>query len=365
MRILILHNRYRHPGGEDAVVKAEAKLLRDSGQEVHVFECSNEEIAKYSFFKKIVFMLQLGWSRSSYNEVRKIIKKFKPDVVHCHNIFFILTPSVYQACIDESVAVVQSLHNFRPLCINALLLREGKICEKCSEKKNFFNGIIYRCYKNSFLMSFYMAIIFTIYNLKRVWQNKISCFIASTEFGRRKYAQYGFDESKICVKPNINIATNIEVGVDEGYALYVGRLSQEKGVQVLLDAWSDINLPLKIVGSGPLLGESKKYIKDKNICNVEFLGFVESEDYDKYMKGAKFLVVPSVCYENFPRVIAEAFTYGIPVVASDLGSMPEIIEEQVGLLFERGNSESLNEKIKHLLANEDKTAKMRENIRKQ
>jgi len=364
LRILIVHNRYKHPGGEDAVVQLEAKLLRNHGNEVYIYECSNKEIYEYSFLKKVTFLLQCGWSRTSYNEIKNKIKEFEPDIVHFHNISYVLTPSVYQACKDEGIPVIQSLHNFRPLCLNALLLREGKICEDCPKNKNFISGVLNKCYKNSFMVSLYIAFIFTIYKGRRIWSSKVTFYIAATEFVKKKYAEYGFDKDKFFVKPNISYPSSKDGGSDESYALYVGRLSEEKGVDTLLEAWAlKINIPLKIIGNGDLSENLKKYAEDRCINNVEFLGFIEPQDCEGYLKNARFLIIPSVCYENFPRVLAEAFSCNVPVIASNSGAMTEIVKDgETGLLFDCGDPKSLRDKVGDLVADQKLIDEMKRNI---
>lgn len=367
MRILIVHNHYQQPGGEDAVARDEFGLLKDFGEDVHFYERSNAELNEASYFRKLKVLLRMGWSRDSYQDMRAVLKKIRPDVVHFHNIFYILTPSVFQACKDEGIPVVQSLHNFRLLCSNALLFRNNRICEECIERKDLSRGIYHRCYKRSRLLT-----VAVVQMLKRHWQtgtwvNMVDHYIMASEFGRQKHIAAGIPKEKISIKPHIVHPDLPKVSQDMGYALYVGRLSEEKGVRVLLEAWKEIkDVILKIAGDGPLASELKMYVKDNNIANVEFLGFISDEQYHECMQGAKFLIVPSVCYENFPRIVIEAYSYGVPVIASFLGSFPEIIKEkETGLLFESANPKNLAEKIRWISAHETEFNSMRENIKKE
>ena len=363
MRILIVHNRYQQPGGEDAVARTEFNLLKGFGQEVRLYERSNDEIKDYSFLERINSLREMGWSEDSYNDIRKILKEFSPDVVHCHNIFFTITPSVYQACRDEGVPVVQSLHNFRLLCSNALFFRGGKVCEECLEHKNLWRGVYYGCYRNSRLMTALVVRMLQDHWKRGTWLDMVDLYITATEFSRRKYIMAGIPAEKIAVKPNVNLSDTVKENQDQGYALYAGRLTPEKGARVLLEAWKKkACLPLKIVGDGPLAAELKKGFED--IQEVEFLGFVPEDRYDECMKGAKFLIVPSLCYENFPRVVAEAYSYGVPVLASSLGGFPEIVSEgKTGLLFRPGDVDHLLEKIQWMVSHQDHRPAMRENIR--
>ncbi len=363
MRILIAHNRYQQPGGEDAVVKTEFNLLRDFGQEVRLYERTNDEINDYSFARKINFLWNMGWSERSYNDIRQVLKEFAPEVVHFHNIFFILTPSVYQACRDEGIPVVQSLHNFRPLCANGLFFRGGQTCEKCM-KKNFWHGVYHGCFKNSRVATVPIARMLARHWKAGTWIGMVDIFVTATKFTKDKYAQGGIPSEKIMVKPNFLYPfPEAEAPFDRkknGYALYAGRLSEEKGVDVLLSAWKSFTgIPLRVLGDGPLLEKLRKYVQENHISSVEFLGHVSSREYEVNMKGAKILMVPSRCYENFPRIVAEAYAYGLPVLASRLGSLAEIIEDgRTGYLFVAGDANDLALKVGKIMSDEDGLSEM-------
>ena len=367
MRILIVHNHYQQPGGEDAVARDEFSLLKDFGEDVHFYERSNTELNGVSYFKKLRVLSGMGWSCGSYQDMRAVLKKVRPDIVHFHNIFYVLTPSVYQACKDEGIPAVQSLHNFRLLCSNALLFRNNRICEECIEKKDLNRGIYHRCYKKSRLLTAAVVRMLKRHWQRGTWVNMVAHYIMASEFGRQKHIAAGISKEKISIKPHAVHPDLPRSNQDRGYALYVGRLSEEKGVRTLLEAWKEIHsFTLKIAGDGPLAAELKAYVKNNNINNVEFLGFISNEQYHEYMQGTKFLVVPSVCYENFPRIVVEAYSYGVPVVASFLGSFPEIVKEkETGLLFEPASSRDLAEKVQWILAHETEFHFMRENVRRQ
>ncbi len=405
MKILIVHNRYREAGGEDAVVQTEFNLLKNFKEEVRLYERSNTEIDDYSFSQKLNFlwrMGRMGSTGSSCEELRRILREFKPDVVHFHNIFFILTPAVYQVCIKENIPVVQSLHNFRLLCSNALFFRNNKVCEECFEQKNLWRGVRYGCYKNSRGMTALLVRMLENHWKRGTWIKDVDMYITATEFGRKKYIAAGIPSERIVVKPNIDVRSYSKIPVqlrvprgvnmwedphwaegptgdssrqddpqqlcadpkngDGGYALYAGRLSSEKGVDVLLKAWKKkAFLPLKIAGDGPLAAQLKE--DARGIQNVEFLGFIPSDRYQDYFKNAKFLIVPSLCYENFPRVVAEAYRYGIPVVASDLGGFPEIVlDQQTGALFRAGDEDDLLKKIQWLVSQDQERPSMQKKI---
>lgn len=334
MKILIGHNHYQWAGGEDAVVKTESRMLENAGHEVCLFEADNNLIHNNGL-KGIGAVKELFWSKSSYQRLRSALRAFKPDVAHFHNIYFSLTPSVYDACHDEGIAVVQSLHNFRMFCANALFFRDGHVCEDCV-RKSPIEGVIHRCYKNSFLASGAVTAVTQYHHCRKTWIQKVDRYITATEFTRGKYIQAGLPAAKIEIKPNVFCPEVDFVRPQGKFVLYVGRLSEEKGVRTLLHAWEDLpHIPLKLIGEGPLSVELQSLAARKGLTHIEFLGYADAHKYNDYMQGAKFLVIPSICYENFPRIAVEAFAFGLPVLASRLGSLEEIIiEGQTGHLFD-------------------------------
>jgi len=359
MRILIAHNHYQQSGGEDEVVKAESALLREFKEDVRLYERSNAELNQYSLFQKFNHLLRLDWSRQSFADVKRLIREFRPDVVHFHNIFFMITPSVYFACRQEGVPVIQSQHNFRLLCSNALFLRDNQICEECTQK-TLWRGVYYGCYRNSRIATAFSVNMLQKHWKRKTWSEAVDMYITSTEFTRQKFIAGGIPQEKIVVKPHFVYPELVEREHDGGYVLYAGRLSIEKGVQVLLNAWRSIHdVPLKIMGDGPAVNNLKHFARTHNIPGVEFLGYVPRSQYETTMGQAKFLVVPSICYDNFPRVIAEAYACGIPVLASRIGSMEEyVFENKSGILFNPGNANDLVEKIRWMLTHPDELRAM-------
>ncbi len=344
MRVLIGHNRYRWVGGEDAVVATEGELLERAGHEVCRFETDNAPIQNARGPRAWLNAPALFWSKDSYSRLRAVIRDFKPDVAHFHNIYFSLTPSVYDACHDEGVAVVQSLHNFRMFCANALLFRDGHVCEDCLDKSSW-EGIRHRCYRNSMLASGAVTAVTSYHHWCKTWTQKVNRYITATEFTRGKYIQAGLPSAKIAVKPNVFCPGGDFIKPRGEFVLYVGRLSEEKGVRRLLEAWEGLpHIPLKLMGEGPLAGELRSWVEHKGLRAIEFLGAVGAQEFDHYMQGAKFVVIPSQCYENFPRIVVEAFAFGLPVLASRLGSLQEIIVEGVtGFCFDPLRAEDLKE----------------------
>ncbi len=363
MKILILHNRYKYEGGENKVVLAERDLLKSNGHKVLVFELSNKDIFKCSIFRKILLPFRIAWSLASYRKVKKIMQKEKPDIVHVHNTFFLLSPSVYYACRDANVPIVQTLHNYRFLCPMATLYREGKICRECLDK-GLLMSIKNKCVKKSLLWA-----LATLWTLKLHYKNNtfkrfINTYIALSDFSKRQFIEGGFNPERIRVKPNF---INFDPGCDsnrENFALYAGRLSQEKGIDLLLDTWKNINyLPLKIIGTGSKLEEFKNYARE-NSLDVEFLGHRPNSEVINYLKKCLVVVLPSRCNENFPRVIVEAFACGVAIIASRRGAISEIIEDgKTGLLFDPDDPDDLLNKIKLVYRNREMLKIMSKNAR--
>ena len=325
------------------MVRSEKELLESKGHEVYFYERSNEELKSFSAFEKAKMLASYHWSKRSYSEVKKIMEEFEPDIAHFHNIFIMLTPSVYKACQEKDVPVVQSLHNFRLLCSNGVFFRDGHVCEDCLES-NLFESVKHRCYRGSFFQSYLISNMIDGTWKKRIWTDVIDRIIVSTEFTKGKYVEGGIPEEKIVVKPHFVMRQDVsmpkeQTGRKESFVLYAGRVSEEKGARFLIEAWKHMpSIPLKIVGDGPLTKELKKEV---HAANVEFLGFVDEEKFESYMRNSSFIVVPSTCYENFPRVVVEAYSYGKPVVVPNHGSFPHIVKDgETGYLF---NIESIDQ----------------------
>ncbi|MEK0083057.1 glycosyltransferase [Benzoatithermus flavus] len=338
MRILQVHNHYQQAGGEDVVAASERRLLTEAGHSVDGFIVHNDTIQ--SLPDRLAASFRVVWSRPSYEAVRARIRSFRPDVVHVHNFFPLISPSVFDACRAEGAPVVMTLHNYRLICPGALLLRRDRICEKCVAGSPYW-GAVHRCYRGSALGSLAVATMVDVHRRRGTWHKKVDRLIALTEFARGKFIEAGLPAGKIVVKPNF-----VEDPVQPGErldgprhgALFVGRLSPEKGVQILIDAWKGVNYPLRIVGTGPLEAE----IRGKAPENVSFLGQCDRMRVDAEMRRAAFLVMPSTWYEGLPMTLVEAFAWDLPVVASRIGALEELVEEQAtGLTFEAGNPADL------------------------
>lgn len=360
MKILLVHNQYQKTGGEDIVLSSEKKILISRGHKTALFLRNNKNI--YSVLSKIKTAFESKYSMNAKNALSEKIKAFDPDIVHIHNFFPILTPSIYDACIENKKPVVQTLHNYRIICPGALLMRDGKICEKCIFG-NFYWAAIHRCYRRSFWSSTAVVRMLRHHRKTQTWCKKIDQYIVLTNFAKNKFIQSGFPPKKITIKPNFyedkqkkqsNSHTN------HGSALFVGRMSHEKGVFTLLEAWKQIDIHLTMAGDGPML----KKLKNLNTTNVSFIGHISPKEISKKMGEADFLIMPSEWYETFGLVIIEAFAHHLPVIASKIGSMAEIIKDnETGLLFEPGNSKELAEKVLWMHNHPDECKKMGENAR--
>ncbi|MEW6587445.1 MAG: glycosyltransferase, partial [Nitrospirota bacterium] len=236
LKVLLVHNFYQSssPSGEDGVFRNEVELLRKNGVDVVLCERHNDEIKDYGLWDKFRLPFKNIWSKRTYNEIRELLKKEKPDIAHFHNIFYLISPSAYYACKEAGVPVVQTLHNFRFVCINGLLLRNGKVCEECVGRSPW-KGVKYGCYRDSQIYSFPIALADAIHGSFGTWERKIDAFIALTEFGKKKYVECGLPERKMFVKPNFLPDPPSPNYAHNGYAIFLGRISAEKGLSVLIN----------------------------------------------------------------------------------------------------------------------------------
>jgi glycosyltransferase involved in cell wall biosynthesis len=339
MRILVLHNRYQLAGGEDTVAAQEVSMLRQRGHSVDLLLEDNSDIR--TPLARINTAINSFYSFKSRNLVEARIREWKPAVVHVHNFFAKLTPSIYDACEKLGVPVIQTLHNYRLICPGATLFRNGRPCHNCVGRSLALPAIAHGCYRGSRIGTAVTALAFGLHRYLGTWNNSVTQYIALTEFGRKQFIAGGLPPEKIVVKPNA--VEDPGPGKHEGnFLLYVGRLAEEKGIRVLLEAVKKnaLPLPLKVVGTGPLQGEVAKLADAKKL---EWVKQLQRDEIIGLMKDATGLLVPSLWYEGMPMVIVEGLATGLPVVASDLGSMPELVKHgENGLLFRPGDPESLS-----------------------
>jgi glycosyltransferase involved in cell wall biosynthesis len=339
LKILVVHNEYQQRGGEDSVVEAEIQLLRSAGYDVETLIVSNTGID--SPWAAGIAALNAIYSAPGYRRVRVAIRTTRPDLVHVHNFFPLLSPAVFSACADENVPNVWTLHNFRVACVNGLLLRDGHPCEDCIGRMPW-SAVRNRCYRGSLPGSMAVAAMIGYHQLAGTWHKKVTCFIALTDFARNLYIRMGLPADKIVVKPNFihdpEMAT-VKPEHRKGFAC-VGRLSHEKGIQVLLGAWEGCDIPLKIVGDGPLMAVARE-AAERNPA-IAILGLQPKHRVYEVISSVKALIMPSIWYENLPVTFVEAMAIGTPVIASRTGAMATLVEaEGNGLHFETGNAQDL------------------------
>ena len=358
MNILVAHNFYKQPGGEDQCVAAEIAMLRAYGHNVTHYHLRNESIDTMS---RLDVASRTIWSLPAFHELRELFRTHQPQIAHFHNTFPLISPAAYYAARAENIRVIQTLHNFRLCCANAVLFRDGKVCEACLGKSFGWPGIVHKCYHDSRAASTAIATMVAIHRALGTWQNAVDAYIALSEFSRRKLLKGGLPADKIAVKPNFAYPDPGLGAGTGGYAVFVGRLSAEKGVETLLKGWRHLGggLPLKLVGDGPLAALVQN--ATKNDPMIQWLGNVPLDTVYGLVGQASFLVLPSECYENFPRVIIEAFAKGTPVIVSKLGAMAEIVDDgHTGLHFKPGDPVDLAEKVRSILADPSKLRQMRQ-----
>jgi glycosyltransferase involved in cell wall biosynthesis len=357
MRILLCHNFYQQPGGEDRVLADERWLLESRGHDVTLYTRHNDEIdamGRVELARKTFFNEQV------YDELRREIRRSTPDLVHCTNIFPLLSPAVYFAARDENVPVVQSLHNYRLICPKATLVRDGKVCEQCIGRRTFWPSIAHRCYRDRRAATAVVAGMLARHRRLGTWNHAVNRYIAPTEFARGKMIEGGLPGEKITMKPNF-VREDPQSGTGGGgYAIFVGRLSEEKGVETLLAAWRSLHtsVPLRIIGDGPLAPA----VIEATASNpaIRWLGRQSHEQVLDAIGNARMLVFPSTCYETFGLSMIESLAKGTPVIASRLGAMEELIADgRTGLHFTPGDASDLAEKVRRLNRDETLQATMR------
>ena len=360
--ILLVHEYYQQPGGEDQVFAAEAGLLETRGHRVLRYVDHNDRIEGIG---SLSLVRDTIWSRRAYRELRELVRTHKPQVVHFHNTFPLISPAAYYAAKAEGALVVQTLHNYRLFCANAYFFRDGHVCEDCFGKALPWPGVLHACYRGSRAASGTVAAMLTAHRALQTWTKMVDTYVVLTEFERQKFIQGGLPAEKVTVKPHF---VHPDPGVGEGrggYALFVGRLSPEKGIDTLLSAWENYikeKFCLKIVGDGPLAPRVAEVARQVPV--VEWLGQQPLEEVYRLLGEAQFLVFPSKLYETFGRVAIEAFAKGTPVVASEIGAVAEVTDHnRTGLHFHPGDPKSLAKRVEWILSHPVELARMRREAR--
>jgi glycosyltransferase involved in cell wall biosynthesis len=362
MKILVVHNYYQQPGGERVAVEAQTTLLREHGNRIILYTRDNAEIMHYRAWEKVTFFPETVFSRRTFQEIRDLVKAEQPDAAHVHNVFPLISPSVYRALKDAAVPVVQTVYNFRFLCPNGFFYTHGRICERC-KYGNTLHAVRFRCYRQSHVLSALYALVI---GLHRRWGtfSLIDHFIAPAEFTALKLVEGGLaSREKISVLGYFLPDPPPTPGSfkhRKPYIVYLGRLSKEKGPWTLLEAMAGFpDLRLKVLGEGPLADSIREYIEEHHLTNIDMVGFVSGEAKRDVLREALAVVVPSGWYENSPFVVLEGLAAGTPVVTSNLGSLPSVVEDgKSGLLFRPGDSQDLQQKLAWLAAHSEEALAM-------
>ncbi|MDB9315919.1 glycosyltransferase family 4 protein [Spirulina sp. CS-785/01] len=361
MHILSVHNYYQIRGGEDESCDSEIRLLRDNNHQVSVYHEHNDRIKKLSSLEAAQRTI---WSQEAYRHIQQTLAEKSLDLIHVQNFFPLISPSIYYAVQESQTPIIQTLRNYRLLCPNGLFFRDGRVCEDCLGKPIPYPGVQHSCYRDNRAASATTALMLTVHRLLNTWSDRVNLYIALTQFARQKFIEGGLPADKIVVKPNF-VAPDPGMGTGKGgYAIYVGRLSVEKGLDTLLAAWERLKTPypLKIVGDGPL----SEVVKDAEtrVAGVEWVGRRPLEEVHQLMGEATMLIFPSKWYETFGRVAVEAFAKGTPVIAANIGAIAELVQDgDTGLHFRPGDAEDLASKVDTLLSNPQQLGKMRETVR--
>ena len=379
MRVLILHNRYRQPGGEDTAARSEAAMLREHGLDVAEHQVDNDvdndvdnQVDNHAskLLGNVALLAGSAWSRDSYATVQRICQEFRPAIVHVHNFWMRLTPSVHAAAHSTGAATVQSLHNYRLVCGNGFLLRNGKVCEDCLGTAPW-RGVVHRCYHNSVIASVAAARMIAHNRSRKTWTHDVDAFITPSESARTRLVHAGIPREQFFVKPNFV--------VDPGLAdyppsasrrfVFAGRLSEEKGVRVLIAAWASVKregAQLIIAGDGPQRDELENYARTLGLLpsDLVFAGRLPPADLIDLIKTARAVVLPSICLETFGSTIVEAFSCGRPAIVSDLGSPSELVRDGWNAYkASPSDAGALAKSLAVLLANDTLTDEMGRNSR--
>lgn len=337
MKILVAHNRYHYRGGEDTVVEVEVALLRDRGHEVQLYSRDNSELQNMAMSSAALSAL---WSRQTYKEVQQRCIDFKPDLIHAHNTFPLISPSLYGVAADMRIPVVQTLHNFRLLCPQAMLLRRDRVCEDCIGHLPW-RAVVHRCYRNSTAQSALTATMLTLHRWLGTWNTRVSRYIVLNNLCREKFIQGGLPAARLRIKPNFVRSTRVPHWQGRKGGIFIGRLSAEKGIAVLTQAMAALPaLTMDVFGKGPMqaLVESTP--------GMRYGGFQSPSQLAERLHKAAYLVVPSTGVESFGLVAIEAFCCGTPVIAARHGGLSDLIEHgKTGLLVAPGDVDALKEAI--------------------
>lgn len=357
MNVVLVHNFYMQPGGEDQVVAAEAEILRAHGHDVRLYTIGNESLGAIG---RLDLARKTLWNADSYQGLRNLIREAESNVVHVHNTLPLVSPAVYYAAKVEGSAVVQTLHNYRPFCLNGVFFRDGRVCTDCLGRFPL-SGIFHKCYRGSAISSLGVSAIRLIhYDILRTFERKIDTYIASTEFVRNLAVEMGLPEGKLVVKPNpVKIVSTAVAGgrvpsaasSSTRRAVFVGRLDARKGIWTLLNALERVSMPLTLIGDGDLRLDIERWLHDHPNQDVHLMGWQTNDKVMGHLEDALVLVHPSEFFESFGNVIVEAFSCGVPVITTNIGAQSTLVDHgRTGLQFTPGDAAELANALNWLIS---------------
>jgi glycosyltransferase involved in cell wall biosynthesis len=365
LKILLAHNFYGSsaPSGENTVYSAEKSLLEAAGHEVVEYTRHSDEIRGQGAWGAMKGAMSTPWNPFAFARVRRTIKRERPDVLHVHNTFPLLSPAIFHSAARSSTATVLTLHNYRTVCAAAIPMREGQPCTECLDRRSVTPALRYGCYRQSRLATLPLASMIALHRKLGTWRKHVDAFIALTGFQRDQLVAAGLPPERMHVKPHFypDPPSPLPWREREAKVVFIGRLGEEKGVRFLIEAWrqwGEQAPQLELIGDGPQRRELEDLAQVMN-GKVRFLGQRPFSETQKRLASAHLLVLPSVCFEGFPMVIREAFAMGVPVAASRLGSMPCLVQDgRNGVLFTPGNAEDLLRQVRGAWGEDDLLARM-------
>jgi len=361
MRVLLVHSFYgsENPSGENVAYLAERELLERRGIEVVRFERSSDQIRSRGMRGLIAGGLSTPYNFKSASRIRALALETRPDFVHVHNTFPLISPSVFWSVRDLPCGVVLTLHNYRLYCAAGMPMRDGHVCTQCLDRRSVVPSLRYGCYRGSRLATIPLAVSIALHRQIGTWTKHVDRFIALTQYQREMMIHAGLPPSRVCVKPQFYPGSPEAIPwiARDNRVLFVGRLSPEKGVRDLLNAWSVLGVDapdLDIIGDGPDRKFMENQIKSEGLDRVRLLGQLSFDETQNRIAHARLMVVPSTWFEGFPMVIREAFAFGVPVAASRLGSLAELVKEGTnGFLFPPNNPEQIAVTVRKAWADQD------------
>lgn len=360
--VLMVHNYYQERGGEDLSFEAERRALEHAGVTVHTYIDTNHRVESLGALRT---GLRCIWSGEAHRDIKRIIRETRPQLMHVQNSFPLISPSIYYAARSAGVPIVQSIRNYRLLCPSAIFYRDNHVCEDCMGKRISWPGIQHACYRGSRAGTASIAAMQTIHGILGSWNQKVDHFISLSEFGRQKLIEGGLPAERISVKPNFVFPDPGPSDEEREFILFVGRLSEEKGIETMIKAWEMIHhdVPLVIAGRGP----SSDIVEDAadRLSGVTWLGGQTIDAIYDLMGRARAILFPSEWYETFGRVVIEAYSRSTPAIASNLGAITELVlPGETGLLFEPGNPRSLADAATRMWSDPDAARVMGSNGRR-